>query len=83
MVEDIKMKEAVEAAEGDFEDVLEEAPQLSLEDLNVCFNLIDLGTERGAWRGPELATIAIVRGKLEVFLNAARPPESVPEDAPE
>jgi hypothetical protein len=24
-----------------------------------------------------------VRGKLEAFLNAARPPESVPEDAPE
>ena len=50
----------------------EEATQpesISLNDLQLCLQVIDLATERGAFRGPELSQIGAVRDKLATFLD--------------
>lgn len=42
---------------------------LSITDLAVIKNIIDVATERGAFRAPELATVGQVYNKLSSFLN--------------
>lgn len=45
------------------------AQTLSVTDLAVIKNIIDVATERGAFRAPELATVGGVYNKLTAFLD--------------
>lgn len=49
------------------------APSITLQDLGICINIIDVGAQRGAWRGNELQTIGELRSKLEAFVKANSP----------
>ena len=46
----------------------EPTQELSVTDLAVIKNIIDLACERGAFRGPELKTVGEVYDKLTTFL---------------
>jgi hypothetical protein len=54
-----------------------QAPQLSLNDFSLVVNIIDACTERGAFKGNELATIGQLREKFVAFVKANTPPEEV------
>lgn len=42
---------------------------ISLNDLQLCLQIVDLASERGAFKGPELSQIGAVRDKLAIFLD--------------
>ena len=41
---------------------------ISLNDLQLLLNVVDLATERGGFRGPELSQVGALRDKLSTFL---------------
>lgn len=62
----------------------EEAPiQLSLNELAGAVTIIDICSERGAFKGPELAEVGTLRGRFADFIQANKPPEDAesPADA--
>jgi hypothetical protein len=46
---------------------------ISLNDLALIINIIDICTKRGAFEGNELLTVGQVRNKLEAFVKANTP----------
>ena len=64
-----------------------EQPQLLLNDFALVVNIIDACTERGAFKGNELAPIGQLREKFVAFIKANTPeekqtePEEVVEEA--
>jgi hypothetical protein len=62
----------------------EQQPQLSLNDFALVVNIIDVCTERGAFKGNELAPIGQLREKFVAFIKANTPEEDQkPEEAEE
>ena len=67
--------EAVENAVEEVSAVEETAQQetpvesISLQDLQVLSNIVDLATQRGAFRGNELTQVGAVYDKLSTFLQ--------------
>lgn len=49
------------------------APQLNLNDFAIIINIIDVCTERGAFKGNELLTVGTLREKLAGFVKANTP----------
>lgn len=49
---------------------------ISLGDIAACVHIIDIVSKRGAFEGPELADVGVVRNKLTAFLEANTPAES-------
>jgi len=47
-----------------------EAPALTVADLRNIRTIIDISSQRGAFRGNELATVGTVFDKLDTFLKA-------------
>lgn len=43
--------------------------ELTVQDLNSMKQIIDLATQRGAFRSSELSTVGQIHDKLESFLN--------------
>ena len=80
-----------EAVEEQIESAPEtEAPEqedtsISLNDLQVLANIVDLASQRGAFRGNELTQVGAVFDKLSAFLAqvAAAQAEQAGEGAPE
>jgi hypothetical protein len=66
------------------------APELTIQDLNNLRTVIDVATQRGAWRAPELAAVGSAFNRLNDFLNAVAPQQpaetpaegTAPADAP-
>ena len=58
----------------------EQQPQLSLNDFALVVNIIDTCTERGAFKGNELAPVGQLREKFVAFIKANTP---AAEDAEE
>lgn len=56
-----------------------ETPQITLVDLQNALRIIDVASERGAFRGNELTSVGSVRDKLSAFLEASLPKESTPD----
>lgn len=54
---------------------------LTLQDLNVTANIIDLAVQRGAFKGAEVATVGNAFNKLVDVINKISPPPAEP--APE
>ena len=66
-------EEAVEAPAQ--EEVAQEvaAPELSINDLLAVRNIIDIASQRGAFRAAELEPVGKAYNKLNTFLEAATP----------
>lgn len=59
-------------------------PQITVKDLAIMVNVIDLSAQRGAWKGEELSTLGQLRDKLAVVVKALTPQETPAEQvAPE
>jgi len=67
MTEEVKQEEAAVEAPA--------APGLNINDLAFILKMIDVVTERGGFRGGELANVGTIRNKLETFLRANVPAE--------
>jgi hypothetical protein len=50
-------------------------PQLTLNDFALVINIIDACTERGAFKGNEIAAIGQIREKFVAFVKANTPEE--------
>ncbi len=59
------------------------SPQLSLNDFALVINIIDACTERGAFKGNELAPIGQLREKFVAFVKANTPEETLEETTEE
>lgn len=46
------------------------SPELTVSDLNMLKQVIDVATQRGAFKANELVQVGTVYNKLETFLNA-------------
>ena len=80
-------KEEVEQVEAapEVEASAQEDTSISLNDLQVLANIVDLATQRGAFRGNELSQVGAVFDKLSAFLAqvAAAQAEQAGEEASE
>ena len=52
---------------------------LNINDLAFMLKMIDVVTERGGFRGGELANVGTIRNKLEAFVRANAPKEEAEE----
>ncbi len=57
----------------------EQQPQLTLNDFALVINIIDACTERGAFKGNELAAIGQLREKFVAFVKANTPEQEQSE----
>lgn len=58
-------------------------PQLSVQHIALVTQIIDLSSERGAFKGPELTTVGQVRDAFAAFVEFHAPKqEEKPTDAP-
>jgi hypothetical protein len=55
------------------EEVQEQAPDLNVGDMNAVLRIIDVVTERGAFKGEELSSIGNVRDRVAAFVNYHTP----------
>ena len=55
---------------------------LTLQDLNVTANIIDLAVQRGAFKGAEVATVGNAFNKLVDVIQKISPPPAEPEMIP-
>ena len=51
----------------------QEAPGVSLNDIALAVRIIDLASERGAFKGPELTAIGTCRDRMAAFVTAVAP----------
>ena len=78
-----KKKEAVEQVEEVQQTDAPEDTSISLNDLQVLSNIVDLATQRGAFRGNELTQVGAVFDKLSTFLAQVAAAQAEQTDAEE
>jgi len=61
----------------------QEAPQITVVDLQNILQVIDVAATRGAFRGNELTSVGGVRDKLAAFLESVTPKEEPTGETPE
>ena len=61
----------------------EQQPQLSLNDFALVVNIIDTCTERGAFKGNELAPVGQLREKFVAFIKANTPDQEAEDTTAE
>jgi hypothetical protein len=54
---------------------------LSINELAGAVTIIDICSERGAFKGPELEEVGVLRGKFAAFIKANLPEEGSTEEA--
>jgi hypothetical protein len=59
----------------------QQVPGISLQDLAGCVAIIDLCSERGSFKGPELEYIGKLRGRVAEFVKANTPQEPEQSEA--
>jgi len=52
----------------------QESSGVTAGDLALMVQVIDAGSQRGAWRGEELATVGALRNKIAAIVKALNPP---------
>lgn len=57
------------------EETTQEGSGVTAGDLALMVQVIDAGSQRGAWRGEELATVGALRNKLAGIVKALNPKE--------
>ena len=55
------------------EQVQEQEAQLSLNDIAAVVQIIDVVTKRGAFEGPELEAVGVLRNRFAKFIEARAP----------
>jgi hypothetical protein len=68
--EDAKASEAPAQANAPAQADAPAAAELTVQDLQALKNIIDVSTQRGAFKGNELMSVGQVYNKLEAFLGA-------------
>ena len=58
-------------------------PTFTVNDLGTMIQIIDVVSERGAFKGPELEAVGILRGRLARFLQANTPPSAEEDQQPQ
>ena len=61
----------------------EENPQIGVGDLEAVIQIIDACSQRGAFKGDELASVGSVRNRIDVFVKANKPAQPAEETQPE
>ena len=61
----------------------EENPQIGVGDLEAVIQIIDACSQRGAFKGDELASVGSVRNRIDAFVKANKPAESADKTQPE
>lgn len=59
----------------------QKSPELNLNDLLAMRNLIDVVTQRGAFKANELSSVGILYDKLNAFLEASQKAQEASEEA--
>ena len=59
---------------------MDEAPQLNINDLVSIVKIIDACSERGAFKGNEMASVGAVRERIAAFAEANQPVEEPQEN---
>lgn len=71
MSNETKVKEPVQEATAAPEtQATNSAPDLTVQDLQALKSIIDVSTQRGAFKASELAVVGATYNKLEAFLQA-------------
>jgi len=52
------------------------APSISIQDLQNLLIVVDLATQRGAFRGPELSQVGVLFDKINQFVQSALPADA-------
>lgn len=52
------------------------APSISIQDLQNLLIVVDLATQRGAFRGPELSQVGALFDKINQFVQSAMPADA-------
>jgi hypothetical protein len=60
-----------------------QAPTLTLQDLTLTANIIDLAVQRGAFKGAEAETVGAQFNKLVAIIRAIAPAPEATEEAAE
>jgi len=68
MSEEAKAPETTEAPAGNTEE--SKAPDLTVQDLQSLKAIIDVASQRGAFKPNEMVSVGQVYNKLDLFLNA-------------
>ena len=74
-----KKKDEAEKIDVSHVNVKEEVT-LTIQDLTLCANIIDLSVQRGAFKGAEAETVGKMFGKLVNILKAIAPPPAEAEE---
>jgi|TARA_Y100000114_G_scaffold155800_1_gene180958 hypothetical protein len=86
MVEETKKEDTAPMQDGTVSTPQAEAPSLTVADLRNIRTIIDISSQRGAFKGVELKTVGEVFEKLDVFLKAvdakAKAEETANTDSP-
>lgn len=72
MTEEVKKQEAAPAAPAAPTEAAP-APELTINDLNAVKTVIDVATQRGAFKASELEAVGKVYNKLSTFLESVTP----------
>ena len=65
------------------EEVNNEEVGLTVQDVAMSVQVIDLACKRGGFEGPEMEVIGALRGRLASFVQANTPAEEAAEEASE
>jgi len=57
-----------------------ESVGVSLNDIALAVRIVDLASERGAFKGPELSAIGTCRDRLAAFVKANAPAPAAPQE---
>jgi len=66
------MSEEIKEAVAEPTATAEEAPELTVNDLAAIKQVIDVASQRGAFKPNEMVSVGSIYGKLETFLNAVQ-----------
>jgi hypothetical protein len=58
-----------------------QAPDLTVQDLTAMKTIIDVASQRGAFKPNEMTTVGTVYSKLELFLNAVSEQQAAAAEA--
>ena len=60
-----------------------QAPEVNVGDLSAVLRVIDVCTERGSFKGPELSSVGLIRDKVAAFVDFYTPKKEENENAEE
>ena len=59
-----------------------QAPEINVGDLSAVLQVIDVCTERGSFKGPELSSVGAIRDRVAAFVDFHAPKKEETEETP-